>query len=141
MPDPFCIFLTKRRFDYQAAQTHSVVIPACSHDSAPSDTIVYLANKTLKARHPNAEIEDSVTAVDLASGVAGGTIQTIFSMLEEVPKNVLRFTQIPYSLSPGAPLFLLFAFESTWHAQTCLPQFTAALRIHISAGSTAFRRR
>ncbi|KAI0031986.1 Saccharopine dehydrogenase-domain-containing protein [Vararia minispora EC-137] len=88
--------------DYQATQTHSVIIPACGWDSAPSDIVVYMANKTLKSRYPNANIQDCVSAVDVKSPVAGGSFATLFTSLEEVPKNILQYCNEPYPLSPRA---------------------------------------
>lgn len=88
-------------FDYLASQTRSIIIPSCGFDSVPSDAVVFLANKTLKAfAGPDSEIENSVSAVEMKGGVAGGTLSTITTMMEEVPKNKLALARRQYSLSP-----------------------------------------
>lgn len=71
-------------------------------DSVPSDAIVFLANKTLKTLvGPDSEIEDSVTAVKMKGGMAGGSLATVIALMEEVPKNVREMSSRAYSLSPS----------------------------------------
>lgn len=42
-----------------------------------------------------------MSAVEMKGGVAGGTLSTITTMMEEVPKNKLALARRQYSLSPG----------------------------------------
>ena len=90
------------RFDFHATRTRSIIVPACGFDCAPSDAVVYQANRTLKARFSDAQIDDSITAVDMVSGgVGAGTLQTVVTMFEEVPRSVLELARQAYALSPG----------------------------------------
>ena len=80
-------------------------MPSCGFDSAPSDAVVYAANRALKALYPDADIEDSVTAIDADTGGLGaGTLQTVFSMFQEVPRRVLELSSQAYALSPSGSL-------------------------------------
>ncbi|THH17089.1 hypothetical protein EW146_g3650 [Bondarzewia mesenterica] len=89
------------RFEYLASKTGAIIIPSCGFDSIPSDAAVFLANKTLKTVvGPDTEIEDSVMGVKMKGGVAGGTLATMMTMIEEVPKNRLALAHRQYSLSP-----------------------------------------
>ncbi|VDB91338.1 unnamed protein product [Peniophora sp. CBMAI 1063] len=87
--------------DSNAKRTRSIIVPACGFDSAPSDAVVYAANKVLKAQYPTAEIEDSITAVDAElGGVGAGSLQTLLTTYQEVPRNVLQASSQAYALSP-----------------------------------------
>ncbi|VDB91332.1 unnamed protein product [Peniophora sp. CBMAI 1063] len=90
-----------RLFDFHATRTRSIIVPSCGFDSAPSDALVYITNRTLKAKFPYAQIIDSVTAVDMNTGGAGaGTLQTVLSTFGEVPRSVLELSSQAYALSP-----------------------------------------
>ncbi|KZP18410.1 hypothetical protein FIBSPDRAFT_595724, partial [Athelia psychrophila] len=91
---------TLRRFDYVATQTGSIVIPSSGFDSIPSDTVVFLANKTFKeAVGPDTAIENSTTAVKLKGGISGGTLSTFFTAFN-APRDVRRRATWDYALSP-----------------------------------------
>ena len=63
------------------------MIPCCGFDSVPADLVVYLANKTAKTvLGPSAYIEDSVSLYRLKGGPSGGTLATVISSIEEIPK-------------------------------------------------------
>ncbi|KZV69402.1 NAD-P-binding protein [Peniophora sp. CONT] len=88
-------------YDFHATRTRSIIVPSCGFDSAPSDAVVYAANRALKARYPDAEIDGSVTAIDADSGGLGaGTLQTVLSMFSEVPRSVIELSSQSYALSP-----------------------------------------
>ncbi|VDB91334.1 unnamed protein product [Peniophora sp. CBMAI 1063] len=90
-----------RLFDFHATRTRSIIVPSCGFDSAPSDAVVYAANRALKAQYPDAEIEDSVSAIDgQTGGLGAGTLQTVLSMFQDVPPKVLELARQDYSLSP-----------------------------------------
>jgi hypothetical protein len=43
----------------------------------------------------------STTMFQLRGGFSGGTLRTILTMLEDVPKEKLRESSVNYALSPG----------------------------------------
>ncbi|TFK50767.1 hypothetical protein OE88DRAFT_1659822 [Heliocybe sulcata] len=89
-------------YDYLAMKTGAIIIHSCGFDSVPSDVAVFLANKTLKTLvDPNTTIERTDTAVDVKGTMSGGTLSTIMTTLEEVPKEELRLGSRDYVLSPG----------------------------------------
>jgi hypothetical protein len=90
-----------KEFDYAATKTGSVIIPAAGLDSVPSDVVVYLANKTLKAQlGPNTAIDTSTSAWEMRGGISGGTLGTILTTLEEVPREKLDASSGDFALSP-----------------------------------------
>lgn len=71
----------------------------------PSDISAYLANKTLKSLGLSSNGEyltlgDSTSAINLRSGVSGGTVASAMVALETVPKNEAKESMLPYSISP-----------------------------------------
>ncbi|KAF7983029.1 hypothetical protein HWV62_24676 [Athelia sp. TMB] len=89
------------KFDYVASRTGSIVVPSSGFDSVPSDAVVFLANKTFKETMGlDTAIENSTTAVKIKGGISGGTLSTIISSMEEVPKDKLRRAARGYALSP-----------------------------------------
>ncbi|KZV69400.1 NAD-P-binding protein [Peniophora sp. CONT] len=108
------IYEIVRLFDSQATHTHSIIVPACGYDSAPSDAIVYVANRVLKERYPDAEIDGSITAVDEdMGGIGAGSLQTALSTASEVPRRILELSSQAYSLSPvsGGKAYPAFNFS------------------------------
>ncbi|KAG6832098.1 hypothetical protein H0H87_002926 [Tephrocybe sp. NHM501043] len=91
------------RFDYLATKTGAVIVPFCGYDSIPSDASAFLSNKTLKAHDAfkgDYDVATSITAHKVSGGMSGGTLSTIMSILEDVPRDKLRESSIDYSLSP-----------------------------------------
>jgi len=82
--------LLENRYDYLAHKNNAILIPGCGFDSVPADTLVYLANKTVKSvLGPSAYIEESVSMYQLTEGdVSGGTLATAFTSIEDVPNSV-----------------------------------------------------
>ena len=76
-----------KRYDHLAHKNNAILIPCCGFDSVPADLVVYLANKTAKSvLGPSAYIEDSVSLYKLKGGPSGGTLATVISSIEEIPK-------------------------------------------------------
>ena len=90
--DPVSLFpnsLSENRYDYLAHKNNAILIPGCGFDSVPADTLVYLANKTVKSvLGPSAYIEDSISMYQVKGGVSGGTLATAFSSIEDVPNSI-----------------------------------------------------
>jgi hypothetical protein len=60
--------------------------------------VVYLANKTAKsALGPSACIEDSISLYKLKGGVSGGTLASVISSIEDVPKALITEAMKDYS--------------------------------------------
>lgn len=75
-------------------------------DSIPSDLSVYLSNKTLKTLvGPDTMIDESTSAFDVLWGASGGSIATLISMLEDVPrfKRTMARTDFVLSNLKGVP--------------------------------------
>jgi short subunit dehydrogenase-like uncharacterized protein len=97
-------------FDYAATKTGAIIVPGCGFDSVPSDLSAYLANKTIMAALEEAghqdftgngsSIKDSISAFQVKSGISGGTLNSFFTMLEEVDRAKIRYSALPYALSP-----------------------------------------
>ncbi|KAF9462382.1 Saccharopine dehydrogenase-domain-containing protein [Collybia nuda] len=87
------------QFDYLATKTGAIIVPSCGMDSIPSDVTAFLANKALKA-YGELELRASTTAFKVRGGISGGTLGTMMSSIEEVPKEKLRVASMEYALSP-----------------------------------------
>jgi short subunit dehydrogenase-like uncharacterized protein len=69
---------------------------------ALSDLAVYLSAHAALKKHANNTIRQSLTAIQMPdAGVSGGTLQTVISALDEVPRSKLRGIDEPHWLSPG----------------------------------------
>jgi len=79
---------SETRYDYQAYKNNAILIPCCGFDSVPADVVVYLANQTTKSvLGPSACIEDSTSLYKIKGGLSGGTLASIISSLEDVPRT------------------------------------------------------
>ncbi|KAG6899461.1 hypothetical protein C0993_010140 [Termitomyces sp. T159_Od127] len=87
------------QFDYLATKTGAIIVPSCGYDSVPSDISAYLSNKTLKA-YGDYDVATSVSGQKVQGGVSGGTLNTIFTILGDIPRDKLRESAKDYSLSP-----------------------------------------
>ena len=77
----------------------------CGFDSIPADLLVFLSNRTLKnAFGPDAQLGLSQTFYKGTGGVSGGTLATLMSDMENVPRSRLLQAQHDYALSPGTSL-------------------------------------
>ncbi|GLB37942.1 putative saccharopine dehydrogenase NADP binding domain [Lyophyllum shimeji] len=96
------------KFDYVAMKSRAVIVPSCGYDSIPSDLSAYVSNRTLKA-YGDYDVDTSITAHKVRGGISGGTLNTIMTVLEEVPRHKLRDSSADYALSPvggrGMPKF------------------------------------
>lgn len=102
-------------------------MPGSCFDSIPSDLVTYTAVKTLKSLDPNAQIKagKSVSAFKIKGEASGGTVSTIMSAFDEVPKSDLKKSSAPYALSPSASLlFLLSCFPLVSFTRTQLTYVT-----------------
>ncbi|KAF8262302.1 NAD-P-binding protein [Lactarius quietus] len=84
------------QFDYLATQKRAIIVPSCAVDSIPSDAIVHLASQTLG----HAPLGASTTASRMSGGAPGGSIATIVSMSEDVPRPLLVRSRRDWALSP-----------------------------------------
>ncbi|TFK50768.1 hypothetical protein OE88DRAFT_1630334, partial [Heliocybe sulcata] len=92
------------KYDYLATKTGAIIVPACGMDSIPSDISVYLGNKTLKSLvGPDADIDHTISAFELHGGLSGGTLSSLLTALEEVPKPELQLALEDYSLTIQGP--------------------------------------
>jgi len=77
----------ENRYDYQAYKNNAILIPGCGFDSVPADVIVYLANKTAKSvLGSSAYLEDSISLYNFGGGISGGTLASVISSIEDVPR-------------------------------------------------------
>lgn len=83
------------RFDYFATKTGSIIVPTCGMDCIPSDLCAYLGSKTLQS-----PIDSSTTAWHFDGVASGGSLATIFTMIEDVPREKLRWAMSNHALSP-----------------------------------------
>ncbi|ORY31619.1 Saccharopine dehydrogenase-domain-containing protein [Naematelia encephala] len=85
------------KYDYLASTTGSIILPSCGFDTIPGDIVLYSALSTLQnqTRHANvvaggnndgSEQEIGITKhtafYDIKGGLAGGTVQTMYSVAE-----------------------------------------------------------
>ncbi|KAF8499352.1 Saccharopine dehydrogenase-domain-containing protein [Gautieria morchelliformis] len=90
-------------FDYLASKTHSVIVPSCGFDSIPSDLSAYLSVRTLKQRLGlNVETARSVTAHKFQGGISGGTLRTLYTHFEMVPRQKAIASLQDHALSPAS---------------------------------------
>ncbi|KZS88180.1 hypothetical protein SISNIDRAFT_460044 [Sistotremastrum niveocremeum HHB9708] len=103
-------------YDFLAFKTSSIIIPACGFDSIPSDISAYLSVRTLKKKlGPETRVGKSTSIFRLQGGMSGGTISTILTALEAVPRKVLAAAAADYALSPvqGKPTpFFQFVYTA-----------------------------
>ncbi|KAH8103424.1 Saccharopine dehydrogenase-domain-containing protein [Cristinia sonorae] len=107
------------KFDYVATTKGCTIIPSCGLDSLPSDLAVYLSNRTLKGEAGlDANIDTSTTAVKMDSTISPGTLGTLISFFEQVPRHVKQNANKPFYLSnvPGGenpPIRLTYSLPHT----------------------------
>lgn len=90
-------------YDYLASKTGAIIVPTCGFDCIPADILVFLSNRTLKSiLGPDAEPGLSQTFYGVEGGVSGGSIATLMSDIETVPRHVYAAGQRDYALSLGA---------------------------------------
>ncbi|KAI0752784.1 Saccharopine dehydrogenase-domain-containing protein [Daedaleopsis nitida] len=88
------------RYDYLASKTGAIIVPTCGFDCIPADILVFLSNRTLKTvLGPDAEPGLSQTFYGVEGGVSGGTIATLMSDIETVPRHTYTAGQRDYALS------------------------------------------
>lgn len=90
-------------YDFAASKSGAIIIPSCGYDSIPSDVSAYLSNKTLKSMPSPLNVGSSVTAHKAKAGISGGTISTMMTAFESVPRKDFRQSSNDYSISPGPP--------------------------------------
>ncbi|TRM65048.1 Saccharopine dehydrogenase-domain-containing protein [Schizophyllum amplum] len=88
-----------QEFHDRALQNSTIVIPASGFDSVPSDYSAYLAHKALKSVAPNATMAETTSAFTLKAGISGGTLATVFEMLE-VPRDKVKKSFANFATSP-----------------------------------------
>ncbi|CAL1711640.1 unnamed protein product [Somion occarium] len=89
-------------YDYLATKTHTIIIPSSGMDAIPSDLAVHLSNKTLKALvSPDTSIDTSMSAYRMHGGISGGSISTMITNIEEVPRWKRRVAMSDFVLMYG----------------------------------------
>ncbi|RPD57921.1 hypothetical protein L226DRAFT_538874 [Lentinus tigrinus ALCF2SS1-7] len=112
-------------YDFMCTKTGAIIVPACGFDSVPADLLVFLSNRTLKnALGPDAQLGLSQTFYSLKGGISGGTLATMMSDIENVPKFRLIEAQKDYAIS-----------QARGHPS---PPSVAAVRIPFSSQYGAF---
>ncbi|KAI0686268.1 Saccharopine dehydrogenase-domain-containing protein [Cytidiella melzeri] len=87
-------------YDFVASKTHAMIIPACGFDSVPSELAVFLSNKTLKTlAGADTEIDTSITAFNVKGGLSGGSFNTFFTAVEQVPRYKMQIGHTDWALS------------------------------------------
>ncbi|KAJ6497433.1 Saccharopine dehydrogenase-domain-containing protein [Mycena sanguinolenta] len=87
---------------YAATKSGAIIVPSCGFDSVPADIITYIASKTLREHAgQHVDIDTSTSAYSVRGGMSGGTIGTVISILEHVPREELRVSSKEYSISPS----------------------------------------
>ncbi|KAI0752779.1 hypothetical protein C8Q80DRAFT_1148186 [Daedaleopsis nitida] len=87
-------------FDVLATETGAVIVPSCGFDSIPADILVYLSNRTLKdALGPQAALGLSQSFYDVVASVSGGSLATLMTEIEKVPRATLVEARSDYALS------------------------------------------
>ncbi len=92
------------RYDFVSTKTGAIIVPGCGFDSIPADLLVFLSNRTLKnALGPDAQLGLSQTFYSMKGGISGGTLATLMTEAEIVPKYKLLEAQKDYAVSQGTP--------------------------------------
>ncbi|KAI0697401.1 Saccharopine dehydrogenase-domain-containing protein [Cerioporus squamosus] len=92
-------------YDFMSTKTGAIIIPACGFDSVPADLLVFLSNRTLKnALGPDAQLGLSQTFYSLKGGISGGTLATMMSDIENVPRFKLYEAQRDYAIAQARGL-------------------------------------
>ncbi|EJD08367.1 uncharacterized protein FOMMEDRAFT_101779 [Fomitiporia mediterranea MF3/22] len=97
--------------DYLATKTGSILVPSSGFDSVPADLLVYLSAITMRkalnevdatnsSEWENVGITESHTMYSAKGGVSGGTLATVFLLLESFPRKKLAKLMAPDVLSP-----------------------------------------
>lgn len=82
-----------------------MIVPTCGFDCIPADILVYLSNRTLKKYlGPDADLGLSQTFYSVEGGMSGGTVATLLSDIEQVPRLRYEEGQKDYALSLGTYL-------------------------------------
>ncbi|KAI0629479.1 Saccharopine dehydrogenase-domain-containing protein [Trametes polyzona] len=104
--EPYFVRNIIDNFDYLSTKTGAIIVPSCGLDSLPADIAVYLSNRTLKqALGSQTHIGLSQSFYALRIKPSGGSLATLITMLEDVPRVRVEESFRDYALSPvpGAP--------------------------------------
>jgi short subunit dehydrogenase-like uncharacterized protein len=77
------------------------MIPCCGFDSIPSDASAYLSNKTLKEKSPDATLESCVSAIEVEGGISGGTMDSLYTFMSDVPSELRTSSIKAFAFSPS----------------------------------------
>lgn len=67
-----------------------------------SDMAVYLSARTAnKKLGPNIELGPSLTAIQFSTAASGGTLATVLSVYDSLPRHKLEGIHDPFMLAPG----------------------------------------
>jgi len=86
----------------RAQETGAKIVHCCGFDSIPSDLGTMLVQQTAIARHGVPAREVKLAAGETSGGFSGGTLASMFHMMEEVERDrsVLKVLGHPYALNP-----------------------------------------
>ena len=122
-------------FDYLAGKTGAILVPSGAFDSVPSDLLAYLSARTMgeelskllgdgdgngndeeKRLREVVGVRDSHTVFTLrTAGASGGTLNSVFTRFDHVPRRVLLELERPGCISPmevsrSVPSWLVHTF-------------------------------
>ncbi|KAI0828046.1 Saccharopine dehydrogenase-domain-containing protein [Trametes gibbosa] len=99
--EPYFVRKIVNDFDYLATKTGAVIVPSCGLDSLPADITVYLSNRTLKSAFgPRTQLGLSQSFYQVRVKPSGGSLATLITMIEDVPRVRLEESYRDYALSP-----------------------------------------
>ncbi|KAH8823455.1 Saccharopine dehydrogenase-domain-containing protein [Flagelloscypha sp. PMI_526] len=76
------------------------IVHCCAFNTLPSELGPYLANKTVKAFSSNAQLGESVSIFKMKGGISYGTLNSVMSAMETVPRDILKAAARDFCISP-----------------------------------------
>ncbi|KAJ4304191.1 hypothetical protein N0V88_001803 [Collariella sp. IMI 366227] len=83
-----------------ASTTGALMFPQIGIESAPPDLLTFALTQHIHTNHSLPTRDVTLSIHTLKSAPSGGTLSTVFSILDNFPLRALRAAYAPYALSP-----------------------------------------
>ncbi|PQE08836.1 Saccharopine dehydrogenase protein [Rutstroemia sp. NJR-2017a WRK4] len=89
-----------RKYEKTAKENGSIMIPQCGIESAPPDLVTRVLVDTIREKYSAPTGEVVVSLHELSSKPSGGTLATVFTLLDVYSLKEVGASMEPYALSP-----------------------------------------
>lgn len=89
-----------KKYSSAARSSGALIFPQFGVESAPPDLLTYALASHLRTKHSSNTGDVTVSIHNLKSGPSGGTLATVFSIMDYIPLPEMAAAYKPYALSP-----------------------------------------